>query len=143
MFNINIIFGFGKLNTLLQIRKYLKSIGDYDTAISGAIGECYAEMKFGMARAKKGESAYDGYINGRKVQVKTKDGKQWSDTQHYIQIKSSHITLIDDLLMVIIANDKIQECIGPVPLSKCKLKQQTNTMYVRIYLSDMKEAMSK
>ena len=47
----------------MELRKQLRELGDYDTSISGAIGEIYAEEVLGMVKADKGTKGIDGHIN--------------------------------------------------------------------------------
>jgi hypothetical protein len=108
-----------KLRKILAIRRELKELGDYDHSISGVIGEIYAEEILGIKKAPKGTKGYDGIINGKKVQIKTKDGKQRADSGHYAQIDPEHLKIYPDLLIVMVLVDKNGEpyCHGPVPLS--------------------------
>ena len=62
-----------KLELILEAKAILRKCGNYDTSIAGAIGEIYAEEKLGMVKAKKGEKGYDSILNGKKLQVKTKE----------------------------------------------------------------------
>lgn len=124
-----------RLKKILEIRQALKELGEYDTSIAGAIGEIYAEEVLGMIKAPVGTKGIDGYINGRSVQVKTKDGKARSNTQVYAGIKlNKH--LADDLVMVMIEGVEISH-VGPVPITE--LPYYENKTERRYYLSKVKE----
>jgi hypothetical protein len=108
-----------KLKKILKIRKELKELGDYDHSIAGVVGEIYAQEILDMKKAEKGTKGYDGIIHGIRVQVKTKDGKQRSDSGHYAQIDPRHLKIFPDLHLVIVLIDEDGQPHGhgPVPLS--------------------------
>ena len=59
----------------------------------------------------------DGYINGRAVQVKTKEGKLRKDSAIYASIRHGLENDIDDLVVIILNGDEVSH-IDPVPLSE-------------------------
>lgn len=129
-----------KLRKILDIRSELKKLGDYDHSIAGVIGEIYAEEILGIKKAPKGTKGYDGIINGKKVQVKTKDGKQRSDASTYVQIDPEHLKIYPDLLIVIVLLDQNGEpyCHGPVPLSA--MSPSVHKQGLRYSLNKIKQA---
>jgi hypothetical protein len=62
-----------RLKKMMEAFKLLRECGDYDTSISGAVGEVYAEDVLGMDKSERGMDGIDGWINGRSVQIKTKE----------------------------------------------------------------------
>ena len=54
-----------RLQKMLQAFRLLRECGNYDTSISGALGEVYAEEILGMDKGKRGLEKVDGWINGR------------------------------------------------------------------------------
>ena len=97
---------------VLGWRKQLKAWGDYDNSLGGVIAELYAVEKYGMQKEVAGNKAIDGYINGRRVQVKAKDSRKVyknPDTQHYAQIKAVHRKEIDDILLIFINDEGVYE----------------------------------
>lgn len=128
-----------RLKKILELRRQLRELGNYDTSIAGAIGEIYAEEVLGMIKAAKGTKGIDGHINGRSVQIKTKDGKARSNTQVYAGIKlNKH--LAEDLVMVMIEGDEISH-VGPVPINELPFYE--NKTERRYYLSKVKEYVEK
>jgi hypothetical protein len=128
----------GKLERLLEIRKELQTMGDFENCLDGVIGEMYAIERLNMIKTDPHTKGIDGYINNKSVQVKTKGGKKiYSDSQHYIQIKSDYEINIDLLLMVFITNKQVTHR-GPFERNKCIGRQYKNGTYKRYYLSDMK-----
>lgn len=85
------------LNQLIQI--FLNLRNDYDTGLMGAIGELYAEVKLGMQKASRGTRGYDGFINGRKVSIKSKERLDRPSVA-YAEIRDNVMGLADDLLLV-------------------------------------------
>jgi hypothetical protein len=106
-----------RLKKILELRKQLRELGNYDTSIAGAVGEVYAEEVLGMVKAPKGTKGIDGYINGRAVQVKTKEGKLRKDSATYASIRHGLENDIDDLVVIILNGDEVSH-IDPVPLSE-------------------------
>ena len=106
-----------RLKKILELRKQLRELGNYDTSIAGAVGEVYAEEVLGMVKAPKGTKGIDGYINGRAVQVKTKEGKLRKDSAIYASIRHGLENDIDDLVVIILNGDEVSH-IDPVPLSE-------------------------
>jgi hypothetical protein len=122
----------------MKVRQYLVETGDYNYSLDGLIGEVYVQKQLGMIPSHVGAPGIDGHINGRSVQVKTKGGlTNYLDSQHYIEINPKHIGLIDDILMVFIRDGNISH-VGPVELSQCEQKAQSNGK-LRIYLNEMKK----
>ncbi len=127
-----------RLKKIMELRRQLRELGDYDTSIAGAIGEIYAEEVLGMVKADKGTKGIDGHINGRAVQVKTKDGKPRPNTQVYAGIKlNKH--LAQDLVMIMIEGDEISH-VGPAPIDELPFYE--NKTERRYYLSKLKEYLS-
>ena len=85
------------LNQLIQI--FLNLRNDYDTGLMGAIGELYAEVELGMKKAPRGIKGYDGFINGRKVSIKSKERLDRPSVA-YAEIRDNVMGLADDLLLV-------------------------------------------
>ena len=139
--NYFLIFAFTRLNFLMKVRKLLTDAYGSNNSLDGLIGEVYAEHKLGMIRMSHGHEGIDGHINGRSVQVKTKGGKKYKDNEHYIEINSKHIEIIDDLLMVFIKEGNLSH-VGPIPLEVCEKKDQKNGK-LRIYLDEMKRRLSE
>jgi len=106
-----------RLEKMLQARQLLKECGEYDTSIAGAVGEVYAEDVLLMEKAPRGERGYDGIINGRKVQVKTKEWLRKTESASYVAISSRCAGLADDLLVVYFDHDDTLNHIGPVEIS--------------------------
>lgn len=106
-----------RLKKILELRRQLRELGSYDTSISGAVGEIYAEEVLGMVKAPKGAKGIDGHINGRAVQVKTKDGKERSDSAVYASVRHGLEKEVEDLVVVMIQGDEVTH-FGPVPLAQ-------------------------
>jgi adenylate cyclase class IV len=108
------------------------------------IGELYAESYLGLIRAKKGQSGFDGIIKKKRIQVKTKDGGNASDTGVYFSIPNKNYKSFDQLLGVRIltkernaVKNSLQSHIGPIPknaLRKIETKRKNERRY---YLSDL------
>lgn len=124
-----------RLKKVMELRKQLKELGNYDTSISGAVGEIYAEEVLGMVKAPKGSKGIDGHINGRAVQVKTKDGKERSDSAVYASVRQGLEKEIEDLVVVMIQGDEITH-VGPVPLSEIPYTEHKQGR--RYYLNKIK-----
>src|SRR5690349_20746464 len=101
---------------IMEIRRRLSALGNYDTAIAGAIGEVYAEEVLGMEKAPRGATGYDGTLAGRRIQVKSKEHNNRPRSRSYIAIRTGKETMADDLLVVVLAGDKCEH-IGPVPIA--------------------------
>lgn len=125
-----------RLKKILEIRKQLRELGDYDTSIAGAVGEVYAEEVLGMVKAPRGEKAIDGYINGRSVQIKTKDGMPRTDSAMYAGVRLGREAFIEDLLVVMIDGDSVTH-LGPVPLKD--LPYTENKTERRHYINKIKQ----
>lgn len=124
-----------RLKKIMELRKQLRELGDYDTSISGAVGEIYAEEVLGMIKAEKGAKGIDGHINGRSVQVKTKDGKERKDSAVYASVRHGLEKDIDDLVVVIIQGDEISH-VGPVALAE--IAHSDHKQGRRYYLNKIK-----
>jgi hypothetical protein len=109
-----------KLKDFMEAYRLLGKHGDYDTSIAGAIGEAYAEEKLGMEKAPAGTKGYDGWIAGRKVQVKTKAPRKAYDSlaHQYAAITHKNHGLADDLVVVLIDQDSEITHLGPVQIDK-------------------------
>jgi hypothetical protein len=92
------------LNKVLNFYQEFKQC-EFDSGIAGAIGELYAIEKLGMIKAPRGEKGFDGWINGRKVSVKTKEPKTRGLSAIFAPVRNSVLGLADDLLVVSIAED--------------------------------------
>jgi hypothetical protein len=126
-----------KLKRLIDIRKELKKMGNFENCIDGVIGEMFAIEQMGMIKTGSGTAGIDGFLNNQTIQVKTKGGiKKYKDSEHYIEISKEHEEKIDLLLMIIIDDDKIIKC-GPFIRIKCKSKLQSNNKKIRYYLHNM------
>ncbi len=134
-----------RLMKVLNFRKLILSWGDYDHFPSGMIGELYAESYLGLTRAKKGQSGFDGIIKKKKIQVKTKDGGNDSDTGVYFSIPDKNYKSFDQLLGVRILTKERNAIksslqvshIGPIPknaLRKIETKRKNERRY---YLRDL------
>ncbi len=106
-----------RLEKILQARQLLKECGEYDTAIAGAVGEVYAEEMLSMEKAPRGERGYDGVINGRKVQVKTKERLRANESASYVAISLRCTGMADDLLVIYFDHDDALRHIGPIAIS--------------------------
>lgn len=101
-----------RLKQVLKARAILRSLGDYDTTIVGAIGEIYAEEQLGMVKATRGQMGYDGKIGKRTVSVKAKESDKKG---RYVTVSKVNRHSIDDLLIVVLRSDCTFEHYGPVP----------------------------
>ena len=95
-----------RLSKMLNAMKLLRECGDYDTAIAGAVGEVYAEDMLGMKKADRGENGIDGWINGKAVQVKTKEiDETWltkSISTRYVGIRQGKEIGVEDLVVIMV-----------------------------------------
>ena len=118
-----------KLKDFLEAYRLLGKHGDYDTSIAGAIGEAYAEETLGMEKAPAGEKGYDGWIAGRKVQVKSKAPRKVYDSlsQQYAAISHKNRGLAEDLVVVLI--DKVGGIthLGPIPIDTLQFGENKKT----------------
>ena len=79
---------------------------DFDTGLAGMIGELFAIEKLGMIKAPRGSKGFDGWINDRKVSVKTRQPTSVPSSAHYAGVKVRHVGLADDLLSISIGADR-------------------------------------
>jgi hypothetical protein len=79
---------------------------DFDTGLAGMIGELFAIEKLGMIKAPRGSAGFDGWINGRKVSVKTRQPNNMRLSAQYAGVKARHVGLADDLLSISIREDR-------------------------------------
>lgn len=107
-----------RLEKMLQARQLLKECGEYDTSIAGAVGEVYAEEILSMEKAPRGERGYDGIIDGRKVQVKTKERLRKTESASYVAISSKCVGLADDLLVIYFDSDDKLNHLGPIAIDQ-------------------------
>lgn len=95
-----------RLQKMLQAFRLLRECGNYDTSISGALGEVYAEEILGMDKGKRGLENVDGWINGRSVQVKTKEIRDdWYEkhlSSRFVQLREGKQFKVDDLIVVMV-----------------------------------------
>ena len=125
------------LKRLVQFRKELKKMGNFENCIDGVIGEMFAIEYMGMIKTGAGTAGIDGFLNNQTIQVKAKGGiKNYRDCEHYIEISKEHEEKIDLLLMIIIEDEKIIKC-GPFIRNKCKPRYQSNKIKIRYHLNDM------
>lgn len=100
-----------RVKKMLQAMKLLRECGNYDTSISGAVGEVYAEDVLGMDKGKRGNESVDGWINGRSVQVKTKEIRDdWLSktlSQRFVQLREGKQDNVDDLIVVMVHIDRV------------------------------------
>lgn len=82
---------------------------EFDTGLVGMIGELFAIEKLGMVKAPRGSAGFDGWINGRKVSVKTRQPNNMKLSAQYAGVKARHIGLADDLLSISIGDDRTIE----------------------------------
>ena len=129
-----------RLPKMREARRLLSECGDYDSSIAGAIGEVYVEEKLGMIKAPKRTAGYDGILNGRKVQVKTKECGGRDLETRYVAISKDNIGKADDLILVLL-DDEEQGSIrhlGPVPIAK--IRHSSNKRQWRYRYNDIKAA---
>lgn len=127
-----------KLEKALKARALLKECGEYDTSIAGAIGEIYAEDVLGMVKANRGESGYDGTINGRRVQVKGKEPFAKDEKRYYVAISHKNIGKAQDLVVVLLGVHGVEGHIGSVPIEKLKDIGATTKTQIRYNISKIK-----
>lgn len=100
-----------RLQNMIDALKLLKSCGNYDTTIVGAIGEVYAEEILGMEKGARGFPAIDGWINGRAVQIKTKEiDESWLTkplSQRYVQVSKGKEVSVDDLIVIMVHPERV------------------------------------
>ena len=130
-------FIMGSLERLLEIRKELQTMGDFENCIDGVIGEMYVIERLNLKKSNSFTKGIDGFINGKSVQIKTKGGKKkYRDSGHYIQLKIEHEKDIDLLIMVLISESEITHR-GPFEREKCNGRPQKNGIHKRYYLNDL------
>ena len=132
-----------RLEKALKAKALLDECGVYDSGIAGAIGEIYAEEELGMKKAPRGEKGFDGWINERKVSVKTKERrKPRTDSQEYAAISEKNFGLADDLLVVLLSGSEKPISLGPVPIATIKYTKTKKEPFQRRYtLRSIKEAL--
>ena len=95
-----------RLQKMMEAFKLLRECGNYDTSISGAVGEVYAEDVLGMDKSERGMDGIDGWINGRSVQVKTKEIRDnWCEkplSSRFVQIREGKQNNVDDLIVIMV-----------------------------------------
>lgn len=104
-----------RLAQVLHANSIIRSLGDYDSAIVGVVGEIYAETHLGMKKAPRGEKAIDGYIGERSVSIKAKESDK---PGRYITITDAKRPLVHDLVVVVLQRDGFICHHGPVPMPK-------------------------
>ena len=85
---------------------FFENCQDFDTGLAGMIGELFAIEKLGMEKAPRGTAGFDGWINGRKVSVKTRQPNNMRISAQYAGVKARHVGLADDLLSISIREDR-------------------------------------
>jgi len=85
---------------------FFENCQDFDTGLAGMIGELFAIEKLGMKKAPRGTTGFDGWINGRKVSVKTRQPNNMKISAQYAGVKARHVGLADDLLSISIREDR-------------------------------------
>ena len=100
-----------RLRKMMEAVRLLRECGNYDTSIVGAVGEVYAEEVLGMDKSDRGYGSIDGWINGRSVQVKTKEIRDdWcakSLSSRFIQIREGKQVAVDDLVVIMVHPDRV------------------------------------
>jgi len=131
------------LNKLIEYRKLIRVLGDYDISIEGAIGEAYAEANLKMIKAPAGAKCIDGWIKGRPIQVKTKAANKKiykTLSAHYATISKKNVELKKDVELVVVILDEQNKPshYGPVPIEMIpyRLKGETN-QYLLHYVAAM------
>jgi len=127
-----------RLDKMKYALKLLRDCGNYDTSIVGAVGEVYAEDVLGMEKGKRGNDSIDGWINGRSIQVKTKEiNDDWLTyrlSQRYVQLKDGKQNSVDDLIVVMVHLDNVWvHYYGPINT----LEYKKSNGIVRYYLHKM------
>jgi hypothetical protein len=133
----------GKLADFMEAYRLLGKHGHYDVSIAGAIAEAYAEEVLGMEKAPAGTAGFDGFLNGRKLQVKGKSPRTtYALNRHYAAIRHENDGLADDLFVLMITpetNELIE--FGPVPIEG--LRGYSNQTQKRYYLHHIQQAMEQ
>lgn len=93
----------GKFEETLDF--FFDNCQDFDTGLVGMIGELFAIEKLDMIKAPRGSIGFDGWINGRKVSVKTRQPNSLRLSAQYAGVKAHHVGLADDLLSILICDD--------------------------------------
>ena len=127
-----------RLKKMMQAFKILRDCGNYDTTISGAIGEVYAEEMLGMDKGKRGRDSVDGWINGRSVQIKTKEIKDdWCKkplSARFVQLRDGKQHNVDDLVVVMVHPERVwTHYFGPIGF----LQARPSNGVVRYHLHQM------
>jgi len=116
-----------RLEKALEVRTMIKDLGDYDCSFVGAIGEIFAEERLGMVKAPRHETKIDGHINGRSVQVKSRN-LPTSPAAHYVAIANGKWDGVDDLVVVVINPDNgftvYQGAIADLPFTQNKRERR-------------------
>jgi hypothetical protein len=128
-----------RLDRMLSCYRTLAQCGNYDSAITGAIGEVYAEEMLGMTKGERGLAGVDGWINDRAVQVKTKEiNKNWTSkalSQRYVPISQGREVDVDDLIVILAHPEAIWvHYYGPIAALK---PRKTNQGKLRYFLHEM------
>lgn len=116
-----------RLQKALELRAQIKELGDYDCQFVGAIGEIFAEERLGMIKAPRHETKIDGHINGRSVQVKTRN-LPGSVSAHYVAIANGKWDGVDDLVAVVLNPDEsftvYQGSVSELPFTQNKRERR-------------------
>ena len=101
------------ITTLMALR------GVYDTNCAGAYGEALAIACYGLIKAPCGTKGFDGYINGRRVAVKTRTPSP-SKRQH---VEVDHPDATDDLMVIHLHDDGTHDMYR-APIANIKSSQR-------------------
>ncbi len=113
-------------------KKYPNRSFTPDGHMVGSLGEVYAAEKYGIKLFKNSHPRYDGEINGRKIQIKTTQGKG-------VEINGEY-----ELLLVLRINDdgefdEIYNGDGIRPWISLKHRKQTKAGEIYISLKQLAE----
>lgn len=91
-----------RIEKAMHIRRLAKQLGEYDSNISGMVGEVMAEEHYQMAKAPRGTKKTDGHLpDGRSLQVKVIG--TWRDAVRV------HTTDVDALLVIKLTDEGWRE----------------------------------
>ena len=127
----------------LEAYRTLCSLGDYDWGLAGALGEIFAEERFKMRKAPRGETGIDGYIGNRSVSVKAKE-PGWREASAYVGVSLNKTELADDLLIVLLDKSDKVEALGPFAFSELNEPgvYSDNNYQRRYYLKRIRNALA-
>ena len=113
----------------------------YDGAANGALAEIWASCELGMEKAARGQNGFDGWINERKLSVKSKTYPQHYSASGYVPILPQSFDQFDDLLIVFIdSSAQVRRAIGPFPFDE-EIRQlgrrRDGRRYTRFHINDI------